>query len=453
MMQGKRTVPKLWDIKWFTVLILSLCLSYVKCQNTASAVTTNNNTSQGTTNVTQSFISTPIITSTLISANESTIETITTSTVGVSQSVNSNTTTNVTEPPAITKENTVPVITTKGPAVTTGAPVTMQPVISKFEFPFRMSFNTTFDTALLDRSSSLYRTVSDNITGELTKVYKSTPGFISVLVTGFREGSTLVDYDLTVHGYVNQSSVIKFINSTGANDIRTLSTPLGTPSNVEEDMLNNIQQAQLRYTDPCLTKGVCKPSYKCINNMCSLICTKNTCLNGGQCFADSVASASICKCSENWKYYYSGSKCENENMSWKFISSIAGGIGAAVVLIFLIIIVALCCKRKKGSEHGSDSFPLSRKANGFEPEIMNAYAYDNKAMSHTEYDEQANYESQQQQQQSPVYYAQSEFRPNLSHIDTAKDYSIVRPKIGSCPSSVASNGHMYDVMDPNRRPY
>ncbi|XP_029638727.1 interphotoreceptor matrix proteoglycan 2 [Octopus sinensis] len=222
----------------------------------------------------------------------------------------------------------------------------MQPVISKFEFPFRMSFNTTFNTELLDRNSPLYRTVSDNITGELTEVYKNTPGFISVLVTGFREGSTLVDYDLTVHSYVNQSSVINFINSTGANNIRALSTSLGIPSNVEEDMLSNIQQAQLRYTDRCLTKGACKPSYKCINNMCSLICTKNICLNGGQCFTDSNSTV-ICKCSENWKYYYSGSKCENENMSWKFISSIAGGIGAAVVLIFLIIIVALCCKRKK----------------------------------------------------------------------------------------------------------
>eukprot|EP00106_Octopus_bimaculoides_P004448 XP_014771890.1 PREDICTED: uncharacterized protein LOC106870366 [Octopus bimaculoides] len=199
------------------------------------------NTSQGSTNVTQSFISTPFISSTPISADKSTITTNTTSTVVESQSVTFNTTANVTEPPAITKGNTVQAITTKGPAVSTSAPVTMAPVITKYELPFQMSFNATFNTTLLDHNSLLYRTLAQNITGELTEVYKDTPGFISVLVTGFKRGSTLVDYDLVVHGYVDQDKMIDFINSTGLNNMKTVSTPLGNPSNVEEDMLNNIQ--------------------------------------------------------------------------------------------------------------------------------------------------------------------------------------------------------------------
>nr|XP_006120744.1 adhesion G protein-coupled receptor F5 [Pelodiscus sinensis]XP_006120745.1 adhesion G protein-coupled receptor F5 [Pelodiscus sinensis]XP_025039203.1 adhesion G protein-coupled receptor F5 [Pelodiscus sinensis]XP_025039204.1 adhesion G protein-coupled receptor F5 [Pelodiscus sinensis] len=65
-------------------------------------------------------------------------------------------------------------------------------------FPIKMSvrLNVTFQDALRNSSSELYMKYTKDLEDAFTAGYKSLPGFISARVTGFRNGSVIVDYEV-----------------------------------------------------------------------------------------------------------------------------------------------------------------------------------------------------------------------------------------------------------------
>uniref|UniRef100_A0A8C8RWN6 Adhesion G protein-coupled receptor F5 n=1 Tax=Pelusios castaneus TaxID=367368 RepID=A0A8C8RWN6_9SAUR len=56
--------------------------------------------------------------------------------------------------------------------------------------------NVTFQDALRNSSSELYKKYKNDLESAFTQSYKSLPGFVSAIVTGFRAGSVIVDFEV-----------------------------------------------------------------------------------------------------------------------------------------------------------------------------------------------------------------------------------------------------------------
>ncbi|XP_029111764.1 adhesion G protein-coupled receptor F5-like isoform X4 [Scleropages formosus] len=84
--------------------------------------------------------------------------------------------------------------TTEISTETTTPPTTSSAVTPKFQVEMSFKILDTFTTDLLDPTSVKYIKFKDDIQNALTANYQYLPGFLSVIVTGFRAGSVITDF-------------------------------------------------------------------------------------------------------------------------------------------------------------------------------------------------------------------------------------------------------------------
>ncbi|CAB3991504.1 angiopoietin-1 receptor-like isoform X3 [Paramuricea clavata] len=59
-----------------------------------------------------------------------------------------------------------------------------------------LSLENTFTEELKNTSSPVYQELERNVTAELTEIFKDTPNFKEIVILGFRNGSTIVDFEI-----------------------------------------------------------------------------------------------------------------------------------------------------------------------------------------------------------------------------------------------------------------
>lgn len=155
---------------------------------------------------------------------------------------------------------------------------------------------------------------------------------------------------------------------------------------------------------------------------------------------------SLCKCTNEWAFIYSGDNCEEKKASWQLVAAIAGGLGLAVLILFIIVVGCLCYQRKQNKyfSQTDDSYPLEEKLpNSNYTQDRSSNAYDNTGISlendrlntGVSNDWPANHMIAQPNQMhwrdTNKFLLQN--KPNYDHIDPHKDYSILRPHVSARP--------------------
>lgn len=377
------------------------------------------------------------------------------STVSLTSDVNTNTTFQIS-----TSTNSISTVTTSDSSTTIGAIVEPNLDVAVASLTMFLSFEKPFDSQLENPNSQLFITTRTSMTQVLTEQYLNVTGFRGVNITGFKNGSTVVDYTVKINANTIKNDANNVLNAveTATQNLNNTQTPLGGVKNIRLS-LNAFRKAtaNLNYNDPCnpMYSNQCRRNYNCVDKKCRSLCQPGVCENGGSCLILDQKK-SFCACVDEWAYIYSGDLCEEKKVSWQLVAAIAGGIGLAVFILFLAMISYFFYYQQKRSKYGTpaeDSYPLQMKNprhkyfNGDSERMY--HAYDNMGMyeNYNTNMEIPNQWSDNHMMAHPNQMHWREFTPeannapleyktNFDHIDPSKDYSIARPKISARPFSL-----------------
>lgn len=191
---------------------------------------------------------------------------------------------------------------------------------------------------------------------KLLVIYKPLPGFMSLSIVRYIQGSVVVDYRIKVSASADSDKVLAYLRE---KKVELENSVIFRGYNLTDDYLKDhgnyfLRSAKTTLEYKCSATGICPTGYVCKKSLgssliCEHKCNNHLCLNGGICYLNE--SSAFCNCTENEKYIYSGMNCELVNDKQVEVKNdepliIGVSVSAGIILIVLLICLGFCSYKR-----------------------------------------------------------------------------------------------------------
>ena len=248
----------------------------------------------------------------------------------------------------------------------------------------------TFNQQLNNTNTTAYKTLQKAVLNTLTAILKSSPitksNFERIVVTGFKAGSIIAEYDITFkqNTNINPTQLTTVISTSGStiqgqpiqnatvtdyNECANIADHTCKPNQICVNIPGSYNcQCKAGYTGPnCVDINECALPHACANNTvclntlgsyscscqvgyhgnpysdtgCIGACTLGYCLYGGTCYY--VNSERTCSCLKE----FTGTRCATKLLQTPNIIAISVGAVAALIVIVLIPLLYYLIRRAR----------------------------------------------------------------------------------------------------------
>ncbi|XP_068098834.1 mucin-17-like [Hyperolius riggenbachi] len=312
----------------------------------------------------------------------------------------------------------------------------------KREVYAQITIHKDFIDALQDPSSTEYGSLVNILLTILIPAFQAVAPqyFVDVVITGFSQGSIIVNSTVT-YGYPNNQTGIDFINSdletavnnSLVNTIPKLSVAVNSTVSIRGITITPPTVMNVEELKPYVTCALSYEGYEVACNNQTCYCIGPCYINPGYCNYNGICynavNGSICQCYKSEFYQYSGKQCEIYEQSAGYYGLIFGIIGGVLLLLIVLIFVVIVYRRKRmftwiaQRRESKTWFTYDEERSNFHYTNMDAVA---RAHMETLSPRTGRYNVQENPYEE---FSSETYQPKLEKVDTCQTFKIKRPDV------------------------